>query len=159
MILYDNDFLNENEINYILDFSKIQKFEPFRKEIIYFNNIELTPHKFDLSSIKNNVFKKSLFSTIRLQKYDESINQITSFHSHNDIHNYLIFLNDNFEGGELEFECGILIKPKKGSIVYFNNNERHRVKNCLGERYTLVLSGNKQIDISNFSIRKRNGLL
>jgi hypothetical protein len=159
MILYDNDFLNETEINYILDFSKIQKFEPFRKEIIYFDNIELTPHKFDLSSIKNNVFKKSLFSTIRLQKYDESINQITSFHSHNDIHNYVIFLNDDFEGGELEFECGILIKPKKGSIVYFCNNERHRVKNCKGTRYSLVLSGNKSIDLHNFSVRKRDGII
>lgn len=159
MILYDTDFLNESEIQYILEFSKIQKFISFRKEIIYFDNIELTTDKFDLSPIKNNLIKKSNFNSIRLQKYDETLNQVTRFHAHNDIHNYVMFLNDNFEGGELEFECGILIKPKKGSIVYFNNNERHRVLNCKGTRYTLVLSGNKSIDLHSFSVRKRDGLI
>ena len=159
MILYDNDFLNEDEINYILNFSKKTSFIKARNKVIYADQIYLLDGDYDLSPIKNNIFKKEYCTSIRLHRYDESINQLQEFHGHNDIHNYVIFLNDDFEGGELEFECGILIKPKKGSIVYFNNNERHRVLNCKGTRYSLILSGNKQIDVSNFSVRKRNGLL
>lgn len=160
MILYDNNFLSDEQIEKILSFQEKTSFTKERREIIYFDKISLHPASpaFDLSFLDNK-FKKRMFNFIRFQKYDESIEALPKYHGHLDIHNYIIFLNDDFEGGELEFECGIIIKPKKGSIVYFNNNEFHRVKNCKGTRYTLVLSGNKSIEFELFNVRKRNGLI
>lgn len=158
MILYDSNFLNEKEIEYILSFWSDTKFDKYREQIIYFDGIELI-NKCDFKLIKNNLFASVNFNTIRLQRSNETIHQLTFFHGHNDIHNYVIFLNDDFEGGELEFEEGLLIKPKKGSVVYFCNNERHRVKNCVGNRFSLVMSGNHSISLDNFSVRKRNGLI
>ena len=59
-------------------------------------------------------------------------------HTHTPPYSYVIFLNDNFEGGELIFE-NIRIKPKKGQMVYFSREEKHYVDNVIcGNRYTLV---------------------
>jgi predicted 2-oxoglutarate/Fe(II)-dependent dioxygenase YbiX len=53
----------------------------------------------------------------------------------------LVYLNDDYEGGELYFpEYDILIKPKFGDLVIFPCHFLHEVKNVLsGERYTLPL--------------------
>jgi len=158
LILYDNDFLYPEDIQYIIDLTNNLTLSKTRSDNLHYDGLDFLNSQFDLSPIKNNIFKKSNFTSIRFQKYDESINQVTRFHGHFDIHNYLIFLNDDFEGGELEFDCGVLIKPKKGSIVYFNNNEHHRVRNCIGDRYTLVLSGNTKMEYM-YSIKKPKNLL
>jgi|LakMenE18May11ns_1017448.scaffolds.fasta_scaffold9946759_7 hypothetical protein len=48
----------------------------------------------------------------------------------------LIYLNDDYEGGELEFnKLGYEIKPSAGSIIFFSSDEVHSAKT--------VLSGNK----------------
>ena len=158
MILYDNDFLYSEDIQYIMNLTNNLSLSKVTADNLYFYGLDILNSEFDLSPIKNNIFKKGNFTAARFQKYDESINQITQYHGHFDIHNYLIFLNDDYEGGELEFECGLLIKPKKGSIVYFNNNERHRVRNCIGDRYTLVLSGNIKMEYE-YSIKKHKNVL
>lgn len=41
---------------------------------------------------------------------------------------FLIYLNDEFEGGETEFKDLITIKPKKGALVVFNHSYRHEGK-------------------------------
>lgn len=101
----------------------------------------------DISCIQEGLFKKDYFHKIRLQKYNEEFEQFEDFHGHENIHNYIVFLNDDFSGGELEFENGSIIKPKRGSLVYFNNNERHRVKKCIGDRFVFIALGDKPIDI------------
>ena len=84
---------------------------------------------------------------MRLQKYNETFTQIKDFHGHENINNYIMFLNDDFKGGELEFENGLIITPKTGSLVYFNNNERHRVHDCIGDRYVFTVLGDIELDI------------
>jgi hypothetical protein len=54
----------------------------------------------------------------------------------------LIYLNDNFEGGETFFENGNIIKPKKGMLAMFPSNCTHmhgvtRITN--GTRYTMPM--------------------
>lgn len=49
----------------------------------------------------------------------------------------IIYLNDDFEGDELEFENEKIIIPKKGMMVYFAD-EKHKVYNCIGKRWCLV---------------------
>ncbi len=54
--------------------------------------------------------------------------------------NSLIYLNDDFEGGEF-FTENIMIKPKTGTLTLFDGSTiYHGVKPILkGERYTIIL--------------------
>lgn len=55
----------------------------------------------------------------------------------------IIYLNDNYEGGEISFEThDVCIKPKTGDLVVFPGNMHyaHEVKEVLsGDRYTLPI--------------------
>lgn len=82
-------------------------------------------------------FSKCEFKYLRLQFIDESIIQSKIFHKHINPFSFIIYLNDDFIGGELEFENENIIIPKKGMMVYFSD-EKHRVYNCVGKRWCLV---------------------
>ena len=146
MIIIQDNFLTEKETSYLLKLWGKGRVG-FSSEIIRFFAMDLKNSNFDISCIQNGIFEKKYFHKIRLQKYNEEFDQIEEFHGHENIHNYIVFLNDNFSGGELEFENGSIVKPKKGSLVYFNNNERHRVKKCIGDRFVFTALGDIQADI------------
>lgn len=64
---------------------------------------------------------------------------------------FSLYLNDDFEGGELEFKnLPILIKPKAGMLVGIPGGERytHRVRKVLGPNSRHTLYGNSYIDPS-----------
>lgn len=49
----------------------------------------------------------------------------------------IVYLNSNYEGGELVIE-GIEIKPDVGELIIFSNGKLlHSVNKVIGERYTL----------------------
>lgn len=51
---------------------------------------------------------------------------------------FLIYLNDNFEGGETEFEGLFTVAPKKGSALVFHHPLRHEGKTLVsGFKYVL----------------------
>ena len=56
-----------------------------------------------------------------------------------DFLSFIVYLNDNFKGGETIIN-GITVKPKKGSIVIFSNGHYlHHVNKVMDkERYTLI---------------------
>lgn len=68
---------------------------------------------------------------------NETIDQIEASHGHSNPWSFVIFLNENFLGGEIVFGNRLFL-PKKGDMIYFSGNEKHSVKNCVGNRYTLV---------------------
>jgi hypothetical protein len=68
---------------------------------------------------------------------NETIDQVNNFHDHIDPWSFIIFLNENFIGGEVVFKKKEF-KPKKGDMIYFSGEEGHKVNNCIGDRYTLV---------------------
>lgn len=146
MIQIQDKFLSTEDINYILNYWGKYGIE-FSPYAINFHFIDFIKNNIDTSPIKSGIFPNTKFEKIRLQKYDSSLTQVETYHGHSNLYNYIFFLNDNFQGGELEFEMGITIRPKKGSLVHFNNNELHRVLPCIGDRWTLVLSGNEYIDL------------
>ena len=159
MILVDYDFLNKTEIDYLLDMWD-ETIVQFSKKVIHFYAIDFLKHHIDIRPIHNGKFHEAGFKKIRLQKYNEHFSQIEQFHGHENYFNYILFLNDDFEGGELEFANGIIIKPKKGSLVYFNNNERHRVLPCKGDRYVFTLLGDVEAKLKfNSIINKQTTLI
>ena len=58
----------------------------------------------------------------------------------NTVASFIIFLNDNFQGGHLIFDGGITIYPKKGRAVFFDGpNIEHEVnRNMDGDRYIVA---------------------
>lgn len=146
MIILQDEYLTVEETLYLIGLWG-KNLVGFSSEIIRFFAMDLKNSNLDISCIQDGLFNKNHFHKIRLQKYNEEFKQIEDFHGHENIHNYIIFLNDDFSGGELEFENGSIIKPKRGSLVYFNNNERHRVKECIGDRFVFTALGDKPIDI------------
>jgi len=146
MIVIQDNFLTEKEICKLLDLWD-DKLGRFASDAIAFYGIDLKRLDVDISFLHNNAFVKEKIHKLRLQKYNESFEQISDYHGHENTHNYIMFLNDNFEGGELEFENGVTILPKAGSLVYFNNNEKHRVHPCIGNRYIFTALGDYELNI------------
>jgi len=150
MILIEENFLSENDIEFILT-----QWNNYTTQVsnypVHFHLLDFNKNKINLSSVRDGFFTNK-FEKIRLQRYDENLNQVESYHGHKNAHNYVLFLNDGFQGGELEFENGVSVKPKKSTLVYFNNNERHRVLPCIGERWTFVLCSDYYYDLNiNYS--------
>ncbi len=51
---------------------------------------------------------------------------------------FLIYLNDDFEGGETEFYGFSTVKPKKGTVLIFRHPHRHEGKELIkGTKYVL----------------------
>jgi hypothetical protein len=82
-------------------------------------------------------FSTFIFKKFRVQVLNESINQSIIPHRHVNPWSFIIFLNDNFTGGEVIFD-NTEYKPKIGEMIYFSGEEIHKVNNCIGNRYTLV---------------------
>lgn len=92
------------------------------------------------------------FSDVKIAKYDEG----DEFNWHCDhwpeehmgIHikrqlASITYLNDDFEGGETEFSCGIIIKPEVGKTLVFPANW------CFPHRGKVVTKGTKYIYVSH----------
>ena len=66
----------------------------------------------------------------------------TGLHKHidNTDFNSLIYLNDDFQGGEFYTEQGVVYKPITGSLTFFNGSEiMHGVKKVIeNDRFTLI---------------------
>ena len=81
------------------------------------------------------------------QLQNHHVNSYCGMHTHdhngreNTEFNSLIYLNDDFEGGEFVTKKGIKIKPKKGMLTFFNGNKVcHGVNRVyLRDRKTIIL--------------------
>jgi predicted 2-oxoglutarate/Fe(II)-dependent dioxygenase YbiX len=53
---------------------------------------------------------------------------------------FILYLNDDFEGGETVFENETIIKPKKGRLLVFSNGIFLHKVNLItkGERYVIA---------------------
>jgi len=146
MIKVIENFLDNNQCKSILELSndskiKFESGDTFTAFFQYFKRIN--DDYIDVNIVKNlqknlPLYNNCSFKYLRLQFTDETVKQSEVFHKHLNPYSFIVYLNDGFSGGELEFENGTLIFPKMGTLVYFTQNEGHRVKNCVGKRWCLV---------------------
>jgi predicted 2-oxoglutarate/Fe(II)-dependent dioxygenase YbiX len=132
MIKYYSNFLNEDECQYFIELFNNNDVKYHTDMVYKFYYIDLISLK-----LKTNKFNKYHFSKFRVQMVNESINQIQESHLHHNPWSFIVFLNENFIGGELIFG-NEEYKPKIGDMIYFTGDEFHRVNNCIGDRYTLI---------------------
>lgn len=132
MIKYYHNFLSNLECDYFIDIFNNESMNYYGDNVYKFYYTDLINRNLDIEKFSDFNFKK-----FRIQMLNETINQIELAHKHDNPWSFIIFLNENFEGGEVIFE-GVEYKPKKGDMIYFSGEEYHRVNNCVGDRYTLV---------------------
>lgn len=143
MIAIFDNFFKEDELLFyksLWDDSKIE----FSNKAIHFYSVDILPIKNKLWPA--NYLLNHNFAKLKIQKYDSTFTQIDNYHGHKDLFNIIIYLNDNFKGGNLKFEIGLNYKPKSGTLVYFNGNEFHKVTQVKeGTRFCIVGSCNYDI--------------
>ncbi len=93
--------------------------------------------------------KTTKFNEIRLMdlwvnKVDTETNKNDGFHKDSSDLTIIVYLNDDFEGGELEYfnenNKKVKIKPKKNLIIVMDNKVHHRVLPLVnGVRYSLIV--------------------
>jgi hypothetical protein len=143
MITVVQNIITDIEINEFIEYyknnlDKAQRPEnSYGRETVYkFEGISIIDNISDFTFLKRIRYKN--YDRIRIQKVDNTIDMILKPHVHTPPFSYVVFLNDDFEGGDIIFD-NIRIKPKKGQLLYFDKNESHYVENVInGERYTLV---------------------
>ena len=129
------NFLIKDEINYFINLWDIDKAYRNQSDIYNCYRINLL-NDFNRIGTK---FEKCEFNMFRIQMVNNDIDQSKQFHTHpNAPYSFIIFLNDNYDGGEVEFGDGQKIVPHSGTMIYFTSNESHRVLNCTSDRYTLI---------------------
>ena len=77
---------------------------------------------------------------------NHNVNSSSDLHIHNDLgrehikYNSLLYLNDNFDGGQFITKNGINIKPEKGMLTFFDGQQvHHGVKKVLkNDRKTII---------------------
>jgi len=148
MIKVINNFLSPTECDDMVQlWNDSNKYE-IKDKVYRFKNNDLLKNFTNWTKIipKLSTIKYKRFG---LQLLDETINQIEASHSDKSNYSFVIFLNDNFIGGNLIFDNGTIIVPKKGSMVYFSKEEYHRVENCIGDRFTLVAFLDSELSFFN----------
>jgi hypothetical protein len=135
MIKIIPNFLDKSEINQFINLWDIDK--------SYYNQSKIyNCYRINIMDAVNKIgtkFDKCEFEIFRIQMINNDIDQSNKFHTHpNTPYSFIIFLNDNFTGGEVEFENNQKITPTEGTMIYFTSHEAHRVLNCSNDRYTLI---------------------
>lgn len=158
MIQIQHNFATDLESNEMINY-----FES-NPELVKLFNIEGDNYYCKSLSIINDIQKFNLFKRFKINQSDfgrrlniQLINQelkvLEKHHTHIAPYSFVLFLNDDFEGGELVFD-NITIKPIKNTIVYFTGELGHHVKPVLkGDRYTLVGFTYSEINLKKYSIR------
>lgn len=104
-------------------------------EIYNFKGVDIADYN-SLSISSKLILSKP--KVVRIQLVNDTFKTTDYFHSHRIPWSYVLFLSDNFYGGELIIE-NITIKPKTGQLLIFPGYLKHTVKPVAeGDRYTLV---------------------
>jgi hypothetical protein len=148
MILFQENFIAKDDCDYVIDIFNKNKnksivYEVNSTNILKVNLIE----SFLLNSIRSKVVNycesltncKIFLNNCEIVEWPKNSHHPPHYDSINDIFSSIIYLNDNFEGGETYFSDSKIIKPKKGSCLTFSNSKyRHSVNKInTGTRYTL----------------------
>ena len=166
MIEIFNNALSEEQLSKYVslcgnnNFDEIPKMDSNDDTVNYYYRTAVNVDKniidkaYDLIKEKNNKLKYR-FTNGWINTVYENSNLNDTFHM--DVHDLtiIIYLNEDYIGGEFEYNIDNhlhQIKPKTNSAIMMNNRLHHRVKNVTkGIRYSLVLFF-KHIEKENKSI-------
>ena len=148
LVFYQNNFLLKEECNYWINRAPKLGEGDFNWDQ---RTIDIT--KEDIVKKVINFFKEKLKLNLSIQQaqiQNWNVGSSSELHTHhlgrsNSKFNSLIYLNDDFEGGEFFTKNGVIIKPEKGKLTLFNGLKvYHGVKKVYKkDRVTLIFWWNK----------------
>lgn len=151
MIHIHSNFITKDECNDFIKFYEDNKDKvvTIDSDMVYhFDGITLIDNLNDFNFFKKIKLNPLIIDRIRVQHVSEQTNFIEEFHTDKEPFTFIIFLNDNFSGGELIYE-NVVVTPKVGQLLYTSGDEPHYVKRVNeGDRYTLVCFLKENIDFS-----------
>lgn len=153
MIEIINNFSTTEESSQLIMYyiSNIEYENTHINNIYSFKEIDINLKKYNDTTLS----KKLPLNTsdlIRVQLLNNSFIVSNYMHTHYQPWSYVLFLNDDFVGGELIIE-NIVLTPKKNQLVVFSGNLKHRVNQVTkGNRYTLVSFTQKKEKLNYFLI-------
>ena len=115
----------------------------FNQNVINIHNIDKNEFKFIGARLNAEIQKISKYhyaNYFQLTKWNTGC----AAEAHKDIQNHIwssiLYLNDDYDGGETYYEDGSFFKPKQGRIIFFDGQYyKHGVKEVLrNPRYTLA---------------------
>ena len=149
LVFFKDNFLSKEECDYFIkkapklgngDFTWGQKTVDITKEDIVKKVVDFFKYtlNLNLSIIQAEIQNWNISSDSDLHIHDANNRTSTKFNS-------LIYLNDDFDGGEFFTKNGIIIKPKSGKLTLFNGSKvYHGVKKVYNkDRLTLIFWWNK----------------
>jgi len=130
MVVHYKNFISNNQIDelYYLWFESKMEHHFIRGNKYKLELINLTEKTDELKL--EHTFESKYYNKLLLQSLDESHKDSIyqqRHHNHQNEWTSVIYLNDNYDGGEIEFKNGRVIKPSSGDMIYFSPNEFHRV--------------------------------
>lgn len=154
MITIYNNMISKFECDKFINFYKnnLHLVQETNNDLVYhFNGINIT-NTLDYFSFTKQFAGQIYIKKIRIQFVNNKVLTVEHPHGHDIPFNFVVFLNKEFEGGELIFE-NIKITPKIGQLIYFTGNELHSIKKVIsGDRYSLVGMSNIPIDFLKSSL-------
>jgi len=146
------NILNDDELLYIDNFCKsineallddpLPGRNSYRRKVIILKNETIQKI---LNTVKNNYGIKCRYRGSWINIVDNTANKDDKFHYDDTDFSLIIYLNDNYVGGELEYENSSIkgdikkIKPIKNSAILLSKNVLHRVLPVLsGKRYSMA---------------------
>jgi len=143
-----DNFLSKEEIKFLLKYYEEKQTGTLGLTESYIYPLELHVEEKQLSFLINKLnnkskqMKESEIEWFQIVKWPPSIGQKLHFdtQSSRTTLSSIIYLNNDFEGGETYFEDGTIFKPKPGRALYFDGNyHKHGVKPISkGTRYTVA---------------------
>lgn len=139
MITEIKNFLTPTESEWYINWYKENPNLLFRETNEYVQNYEGI--EVDRSDTNFPLFKKvspQIMDFLRVQKTDTNVKPLPNPHTHETPYNFVIFLNEGFEGGDLIFESGEVFKPKVGTMILFENEAHYPTPVTKGERWVIA---------------------
>ena len=145
MVQIYHNYLSKDDCDWIISYYNNNKNDIFRETNEYVTNYEGIEIGDDTNFILNKKFDMKLVEYLRIQKTDINVIPNLVPHTHQTPFNFVIFLNENFNGGDL-FIDNKYIRPKMGTMIYFTGDEEHYpTPVSKGERYVIACFLSKDI--------------
>ena len=132
--LIDDNLLSQSECNMLIDYYK--KYESFSKKFrdVYPLDLDLRDPNLNFLKTKLNSISKNFNSEIdwfQIVKWPIDSKQDLHFDSASEKTTLtsIVYLNDNYTGGQTYYEDGTIFQPKEGRGLFFNGQyHKHGVK-------------------------------
>jgi len=139
MVIISPNYITESEsLEFIKFANENEKSFTHTNDNYWYNGTNILKEKNNFSFFNKINIHKYNPELLRIHKIDSNLNTPEVPHFDTTPFSFIIFLNDGYVGGELNFKR-ITITPTKYTIVYFTKDESHYIKKVTeGIRYTLV---------------------